>query len=608
MPRIPEETLQQILAATDIVDLVGRSVKLKRSGSGYSGLCPFHQEKTPSFHVSPSRNSYHCFGCGAGGNAFRFVMEHENLSFIEAVKRLGDAAGIRIEESVWDENAQREAKHRRALLDLHKEIALWYHSLLMRHPAAEPARSYLKSRGISSAIAVNWQMGYAPAQGDLLREWALEKKYSEKILTDAGILARGGEDSPRAGETYPRFRHRLMFPIHNDHGEVIAFSGRLLDPAAKAAKYLNSPETPIFSKSRVFFGLDKSKRAIVKAGRALVCEGQLDLITAFEHGFENVVAPLGTAFTEFHARMLKRHAEEVVLCFDSDAAGFKAAERAFAILAPTGLAVKVAPLPQGEDPDSLIRRRGADAFRNQIDAARDFFDHLLDFVSSTRDLNETREKSRFAADAAAMIRLLDNPIGRDAAIQKVASRLGIPEADYRRQVARTGRPVAGKGDVAPAQPPRSLAPQDKTSAMLLRLALADAEILRWLRGTGREEILKDIGGAELLSLVWKSTSTFTDAAALGAFLSTLPREEEQALSQLLSQPMPGGGMAEAEHALDALEAKRLHNLLQRAQTRLKEPNLPAARIAQLQQRVIALRKEYLDRLARLQDIAAPTGK
>jgi len=607
MPRIPEETLQQILAATDIVDLVGRSVKLKRSGSGYSGLCPFHQEKTPSFHVSPSRNSYHCFGCGAGGNAFRFVMEHENLSFIEAVKRLGEAAGIRIEESVWDENAQQDARHRRSLLDLHKEIAQWYHALLMRHPAAGPARAYLKSRGINSAIAANWQMGYAPAHGDLLREWALEKKYSEKILIDAGILARGGEDSPRAGETYPRFRHRLMFPIRNDYGEVIAFSGRLLDPDAKAAKYLNSPETPVFSKSRVFFGLDKSKRAIVKAGRAIVCEGQLDLITAFEHGFENVVAPLGTAFTEFHARMLKRHAEEVVLCFDSDAAGFKAAERAFAILAPTGLVVKVAPLPQGEDPDSLIRGKGADAFRNQVDIARDFFDHLLDFVSATRDLNETREKTRFAADTAAMIRLVDNPIGRDAAIQKVALRLGIPEADYRRQVSRIGRPAPGKAEVAQASAPRTLPPQDKTATLLLRLALADAAILRWLRGTGREEILQDIGGADLLALIWKSTTTFADATALAAFLSTLPREEEQALSQLLSQPMPQGGMTEAEHALGALEAKRLHNLLQRAQTQLREPNLPAARIAQLQQRVIALRKEYLDRLAQLQDIPVPTG-
>ncbi len=606
MPRIPEETLQQILAATDIVDLVGRSVKLKRRGSGYTGLCPFHQEKNPSFHVNPSRNSYHCFGCGAGGNAFRFVMEHENLSFMEAVKRLGDAAGIRIEESVWDENAEREAKQRAALLRVHADLAQWYHTLLMKHTGAEAARAYLKSRGINSAIAVNWQMGYAPPHGDPLREWALGKKYSENILITAGILAQGGKDSPRAGETYPRFRHRLMFPIRNDHGEVIAFSGRLLDPEAKAAKYLNSPETPIFSKSKVFFGLDKSKRAISKANRAVVCEGQLDLITAFEHGFENVVAPLGTAFTEFHARMLKRHAEEIVLCFDSDSAGFKAAERAFAILAPTGLVVKIAPLPPGEDPDSLIRGKGPEAFKQQLDGARDFIDHLLDFAAATRDLNEMREKTRFVAETAAMIRLLDNPIARDAAIQKVALRLGIPEADYRRQIARVPKAAPGKTDPAASRSTSApLPPQDKTALMLLRLALSDAEILRWLRGTGREEILKDIGGADLLALIWKSTNAFSDGNMLGAYLSTLPREEEHAFSQLLSQPAPQGGMTEARHALDALEAKRLDNLLQRAQTQLKEPNLSAAQIAQLQQRVIALRKEYLDRVARLKDIPIP---
>jgi DNA primase len=599
MPRIPEETLQQILAATDIVDLVGRSVKLKRSGSGYSGLCPFHQEKTPSFHVSPSRNSYHCFGCGAGGNAFRFVMEHENLSFIEAVKRLGDAAGIRIEESVWDENAERDARVRAALLRVHADIAQWYHALLMKHTAAEPARAYLKSRGINSAIAANWQMGYAPPHGDPLREWALEKKYSENILVAAGILARGGEDSPRSGETYPRFRHRLMFPIRNDYGEVIAFSGRLLDPDAKAAKYLNSPETPIFSKSRVFFGLDKSKRSIVKAGRAIVCEGQLDLITAFEHGFENVVAPLGTAFTEFHARMLKRHAEEVVLCFDSDAAGFKAAERAFAILAPTGLVVKVAPLPQGEDPDSLIRGKGAEAFRNQIDTARDFFDHLLDFVSATRDLHETREKTRFAADAAALIRVLDNPIGRDAAIQKVALRLGIPEADYRRQISRLARPAAGRADggqtSATSQP---LPPQDNTAVILVRLALADAEILHWLRSTGREEILRDLGGMELLGRIWKTPSDFPDAASLSAFISTLPIEEEHALNQILSQPMPAGNLQEAQDALAILEMKRLQNLVALAEARLKQPGWDIKMIAECKslKEQLAVKKGSLTKL------------
>jgi DNA primase len=604
MSRVPEETLQQILAATDIVDLVGRYVKLRRAGVNWVGLCPFHTEKSPSFNVSTARGTYHCFGCGAGGNAFRFVMEHDGLTFMDAVKRLADAAHIRIEEEVWDANAERVAKIRNGLVKLHTEIAEWYHELLMKSTHAEEARSYLKSRGINADTARNWKMGYAPASGALLRQWAEPRKFTENLLVAGGILARGDEESGRGGEVYPRFRHRLMFPIRNDFGEIIAFSGRLLDANAKAAKYLNSPETVLFNKSKVFFGLDKSKRPIIKANRAIVCEGQLDLITAFEHGFENVVAPLGTAFTEFHARMLKRHAEEVVLCFDSDNAGYKAAERAFVILAPIGLIVKVAPLPKGEDPDSLIRGQGPEAFQATLDASRDFFDHMIDYASSNRDLNETREKTRFAGEMASMIRLLESNIARDAALQKVAMRLGIPEAEYRRQVAKTAKPAANNqaSSNMPQEQTLSLPPQDKTAAMLCALALSDEEILDWLRETDREEILKDISGTELLSLVWNSSVKLADPAKLTGFLSTLKKEEESALSQLHSQSMPKGGLPEAVQALDVLEMKRVHNLLQRAQSQLKQPGIDAATIVKLNERVVALRKEYLDRRTRLQNI------
>jgi DNA primase len=596
MPRIAEETLQQVLAATDIVDLIGRVVKLRRSGTNYLGLCPFHQEKTPSFNVNPARNTYHCFGCGAGGNAFRFVMEHDGLTFVEAVKRLAETAGIRIEEEVFDANAERSAKERQALLRVHKEIAEWYHMLLLRHRIAEPARAYLKSRGITAETAKNWQMGYAPGSGDILREWALERKFSEQILVDAGILARGDEDSARPGETYPRFRQRLMFPIRNADGAVIAFSGRMLDPSAKTAKYLNSPETPIFSKSKVLFGLDKSHRAIRKANRAIVCEGQIDVIMVFESGVENVVAPLGTAFTDFHARMLKRHAEEIVLCFDADTAGYKAAVRAFTILAPSGLIVKVAPLPQGEDPDSLIRKQGTEVFRQNIASARDFFDHMIDFASSTRNFSDTREKTAFAGEMAGLIRLLDNTIASDAAIQKVAVRLDLPEHDYRRQVARTPKPVVGtgpqegsNGSATHARP--ALPPQDQNAFALCRYALADENILGWLRHTGRSEICRDIPGCEVLALIWQGTSNLSDPATLNAYLSTLSREEEAAFSLMLSRPTPPGGLPEAEVALARLEDARMDNLVERITTQLKQPGLDQEKISELRQRLLALRLE-----------------
>jgi len=595
MPRIPEETLQHILSATDIVDLVGRYVKLRRVGTNYRGLCPFHQEKTPSFYVNPQRGSYHCFGCGVGGSAIRFIMEHEGLQFMETVKRLADAAGIRIQEEEFDAEADKAARIRKALLKVHAEIAEWYHTLLMKDPVAEPARDYLKSRGINAATVKSWQMGYAPASGEMLREWAQPQKFTENLLVAAGILARGDEEYGRGGEVYPRFRHRLMFPIRNDYGEVIAFSGRMLDANAKAAKYLNSPETSIFNKSKVFFGLDKSKRAIIKAQQAIVCEGQLDLITAFEHGFENVVAPLGTAFTEFHARALKRHAEEVVLCFDSDNAGYKAAERAFVILAPTGLTVKVAPLPQGEDPDSLIRGQGPEVFRAVLESARDFFEHMVDHAGKNRNLHETREKTQFAAEMAAMIALQDNPIARDAAIQRVSIRLGIPEAEYRRQVARVMRAPQtqqrNSGEAGSTVKSAPLPPQDKTASLLCRLALSDAEILCWLRGMNLEDVLNEVSGTELLAFVWKSKSDLADDSKMSAFLATLSREEESALSQLLSKPMPKGGLKQAQEALARLQVDRLDKLVQLTQSKLKQPGLDASEYSDLTKEFVRLSSE-----------------
>lgn len=605
MSRIPEETLQQIIAATDIVDLVGRHVRLRKVGGNWRGLCPFHPEKTPSFYVNPQRGSYHCFGCGAGGTVIRFLMEHDGLQFMDAVKRLADAANIQIQEE-FDANAERTARVRNGLVKLHNELADWYHELLMKSksPQAAEARAYLKSRGITPDTARSWKMGYAPASSELLRQWAESKKFTENLLVAGGILARGDEDSGRRGDVYPRFRHRLMFPIRNDYGEVIAFSGRLLDSNAKAAKYLNSPETILFSKSRVLFGLDKSSRAIRKSNRAIVCEGQLDMITAFEHGFENIVASQGTAFTEFHARMLKRQAEEVVLCFDSDNAGYEAAVKAFLILAPTGIIVKVAPLPKGEDPDSLIRQQGPEAFRQVLDASKDFFDHMIDFSSTHRNLTDMRERTRFAGDMAGMILLLDNTMARDAAIQKVSVRLGIPETDYRRQVARSSKPNAGtRGESSKsAVQSQSLPPQDRTSTLLCQLALSDPEILDWLRNSGREELLEDITGTELLALVWNSNSDLSNPSKMGSFLTSLRKEEESALNALLAQPMPTGGQPVAVQALDALEVKRLHNLLQREQSRLKQPGLDAKTIVELSESILALRKEYLDRRGRLQNI------
>ena len=593
MPRIPEETLQQVLAATDIVDLVGRSVKLRRAGTNWVGLCPFHNEKSPSFNVRPSTNSYHCFGCGAGGNAFRFIMEHDGLTFMEAVKRLADSAGIRIEEEVWDANAEAIAKQRSALIRVHQEISAWYHQLLMKHPMADAARQYLKNRGITAEVAKNWQLGYAPPNTPPLLEWAMKNKVGSGLLIEAGILATSEE----RGDAYPRFRHRLMFPIRNDNGEVIAFSGRVLEADAKAAKYLNSPETLLFNKSKVLFGFDKSKRAISKAGQAIVCEGQIDTLMVFEAGFQNVVAGQGTAFTEYHAKALKRQADEIVLCYDSDNAGYKAAERAFQALAPFGLIVKVATLPKGEDPDSYIRKNGVEAFGELVKSAKDFVDYQLASVGSRRDLTEMRERIKFAEEMAENVKLFDTPMAKETTIQRVARSLGISEEIMRKLVAKaeknTGR---AKKKEAPNERPgeKLLAAHDPTALLLCRLAIAEPEVLLWLRENGDQNILHDLSGTDLLARIWLDDYDPAVPDAFNSFLITLDRDEEAAFNQVLHMPPPPGNLADAQHAVQILSITRLQQQKQRLQTQLKQPNLDPQEAADLQREIMDLHKELTE--------------
>lgn len=608
MPRIPEETIQQVLAATDIVALVGRSVKLRKAGTNHLGLCPFHNERTPSFNVSPSRGTYHCFGCGAGGSAIRFVMEHDGMSFIEAVKRLADAAGIRIVEEVWDANAEAEAKQRSLLLRAHRETAEWFHLLLMKHKLAAPARDYLKARGINAEMAKRWQMGYAPQSTTFYREWMAQQKLPERVMVEAGIFIQPTEDeNGQTGRPYARWRHRLMFPIRNDNGDVIAFSGRILDKDQKGGKYINSPETPVFSKSRVLFGFDKSKRFISKAGQAIICEGQIDMIMVFEAGLQNVVAGQGTAFTELHARMLKRVCNEVVLCYDSDNAGREATEKAFHILSPQGISVRVAALPQGEDPDSLIRKEGADALRVIVNDAPEFLEHQIRHLRASSKSNSMVERVRMAEQVASAISIFGGVAQRIAAVNKVAKLLEISEDQLNAMVKKAAseqkavaKQVGGKDSNVnfADEAKKLLASQHKTAVTLCQMALNDAEVLHWLREADCEDMLHEVPGTELLALLARSHFNPLDETSQLVFMSGLERHEEAAFAQLQASQRPPGGLEDARQALYALEIARLQNLIQSTQSRLRQPGLPEAEMERLQQQVVeltTLRKECLDR-------------
>ena len=362
----------------------------------------------------------------------------ESVDFPTAARRLAERAGIRIIEEERSPGEEREVTLRKRLLALHQQAAEWFHQLLMTAPEAKGARSYLKKRGITGEIAQRWKIGYAPDSWEAFWTWARGEDFHRDEIVQSGLVSLRDAENPQS-DFYDRFRDRVMFPICNDLGEVIAFSGRVLASDAQAAKYVNSPETPLFKKGDVLFGLHKSKRALIESKAAIVLEGQIDLITAFEAGVQNVVAPQGTAFTEKQARTLKRYAEEVILCFDADEAGRKAAERSLPALLGLDLGVRVIELPPGEDPDSLIRGQGAPAFVERVAAARDYFDFQVDTQAATPEFATPRGKVKFARAIAAAIQLINDRLLREAVAGRVATRLGMPLADFWPLVARSGK-------------------------------------------------------------------------------------------------------------------------------------------------------------------------
>ena len=412
--------IEQVRAANDIVEVIGGYFPLKRAGASFVALCPFHREKSPSFHVSPGRQAFHCFGCHKGGDVFRFLQEYENIAFSEAIQRLAQRASIPLQYE--DGKSPDKSQHlKETLRDMHEQLARRWQTALGSDPQAQLARDYLAKRGVSEESIQLFRIGYAPEAWDDTVNWCRSKDYDLTLAAQAGFVVKK-EDSDRH---YDRFRGRLMFPICDEQGRVIAFSGRILQGDEKTAKYVNSPETPIFTKGKVFYGLDKTKRAILDAGFAIICEGQLDLIACFQAGVKNMVAPQGTAFTGDHARTLKRYVEEVVLCFDSDNAGQKAAVRVFDGLLEAGLAIRVASIPQPHDPDTFIKENGGDAFQALIKSAPGFFDFYLDQLCSSNDVATDRGRLAVLRDMGVAVHKSGNSVTLDKYIQKTAVRLGV---------------------------------------------------------------------------------------------------------------------------------------------------------------------------------------
>src|SRR6266446_5265225 len=591
MGTIPSETIEQIAAGNDIVDVIGSYFPLKRAGANFKALCPFHQEKTPSFTVSPSRQTFHCFGCGAGGSVFRFVMEYEHLDFPAAVRKLAARAGITIVEKRGAADEDRQYETRRKLLKLHAEAAEWFHENLTKREIGEPARKYLKQRGITGEIAKRWQLGYAPDEWDAFGSWARGQGYDARELITGGLIKTKDDDqtsnlNPR--NSYDRFRGRIMFPICNDVGEVIAFSGRLLQSDVEAAKYLNSPETPLFRKGKVLFGLDKTKRALIEANCAIVCEGQLDLISLFEAGITNVVAPQGTAFTESQARLLKRFVNEVVLCFDADVAGKRAAERSLDALLQNDLIVRVTEMPAGEDPDSLVRREGKEEFEKRVAAACDFFDYWIKREVATTDLNSLGAKMQLARKMAETISRVRDPLLRGEVVSKTSARLGVSNTDF-----ETLLPKQKREQVPASEPPRfqaSPSPRHDV-AMLCLLALRDETAREFLRGQNWREILEQVPDAEILVRVLESDLRPTDAASLNTFMATLSPEDEGLVSSWLLQKVPPNAGTMVGEWWVGIRQTVLRRRREVAKDRIKLAQLGTGDVVNLQKQILDLQEQ-----------------
>lgn len=427
MPWYSEEQIEEVRSRSDIVSVIGRYVRLKRTGSGYTGLCPFHNEKTPSFHVNPARQMYKCFGCGVGGNVLTFVMEYENLTFPEAMEMLAEQAGIDLPKQEMTAQQKQQEGIRLTLLEINKKAARYYFALL-KSPRGKVGYDYLTGRGLTDETILHFGLGFAGQGGGELYQYLKKEGYSDQILKETGLFKMDERG------VYDKFWNRVMFPIMDVNNRVIGFGGRVMGDAKP--KYLNSPETKIFDKSRNLFGLNYAKRG--KRNNMILCEGYMDVIALHQAGFTNAVASLGTAFTEQQANLIRRYTDEVLLTYDSDGAGVKAAMRAIPMLRRAGITGKVIHMEPYKDPDEFIKNLGADEFEKRIEEAQNSFFFEIEVTKRNYSMSDPDQKTKFIHEIARKLLVFEDKIQRNNYLEAVAARYNIKTEDLQQLVVRYG--------------------------------------------------------------------------------------------------------------------------------------------------------------------------
>ena len=531
----PENFIQELTERSDIVDVVGSYVSLgKRSGANLFGLCPFHNERTPSFAVNPAGQFYHCFGCGKGGGVINFIMEIENLSYPDAVAFLAKRAGMQMPEDSFD----RDARKRSRLLAANRDAARWFYEQLST-PEGKRCTDYMAGRRISPPVAKRFGLGFAPERSGAFLTAMRQKGYSDWELSDADLIRRGDHGF------YCTFRDRLMFPIIDVRGNVIGFSGRTLGDAG--AKYLNSKDTLVFNKGRNLFALNLAKKS--KAGYIILSEGNIDIVALHQAGFDSAVASLGTSLTPEQARLISRYTNEVIIAYDNDGAGIKASQRAIGILERLDLKVRVLRMTGAKDPDEYIRTRGADAFRNLLDGSEDQVDYRLGTVTAKYDLNQDDQKVAFLKEATALLATLPGAVEREVYAIRIAGQAGVGQDAVIREVERRRKQLLRKAARSEEQelnrPERMAQPADKQLRYRNPVSAAAEEgVIRLLYLEPSLVRENDLPGAAMFSsealgriyTILLQKIKEGGAVSISALSGTLSQEEMNLLVNILQKP------------------------------------------------------------------------
>lgn len=533
----PDELVEEIRQKNDIVDVISSYVKLQRKGSSHMGLCPFHNEKSPSFSVSASKQMYHCFGCGVGGNVFTFLMEYENYSFVEALKHLAGRAGVTLPEAEISEEAKRQAGIKARLLEINKEAAKYYYFQL-KSARGQAAMDYLTKRQLSEETIKKFGLGYSNQTGDDIYRYLKHIGYEDDILRESGLIS-----FDERHKVYDKFWNRVMFPIMDTNNRVIGFGGRVMGDGLP--KYLNSPETKLFDKSRNLYGLNFARTS--RKPNFLICEGYMDVIALHQAGFTNAVASLGTAFTGLQANLIKRYTTEVLLTYDSDEAGTKAALRAIPILKEAGLTVKVINMKPYKDPDEFIKALGAEEFQKRIDGARNSFLFEVEVMENDYDMNDPEQKTKFFNEIAKKMLQFTEEIERNIYIEAVSkkyetgfenlrklvnsygARLGTGESYRTKEYTGRGKDKEMSGKNSPAQGMR------QSQRILLTWLIEDLRLFEKIKGIitpadFTEDLYKQ--AAELLFSQYDKEGKVTPAKILNHFESKEEQKEAAALFSL----------------------------------------------------------------------------